>query len=576
MIWHKIVISETVAGGSPGIGAQIAATFGLGLPMTLSNNVYSLGLVLDADVVVTQSEGTTAGQFRITAYDLADADCTRLQAAHAGGGLTVSISLGYFDNPGELLADRPVMRGRVVSISRPEDNERSRIILSGLEETAYLLTRSNASVTLSGRADLDAVVRDLLQEAGSANDATIELVTGSTLGSGARDYTIVGGTHLSALTQLAELTDSPILVTDGAVALGPAVGTSVSPVELDPTTNLVKRRSSTNERPSADRTDASGPVNVSGEGGRAVSDWHELTVLGHPQLRAGNMVRLKGLEPLPDGPVRISRVVHRYSTSAGYTCDLSLTDARSGERARPAVGVAAVVDRWNQRILAAREENPAIDIGEVTDYRAGNAGGDDPVHRVTMNYRQVPERGSTSPSTDSPVSDTDRLLAKPVASAFAFDKVGLITPVYPGMRAVLVHNRSVVNDAVVAGWLWPSEPPSSPPPNQDGDHWLALPTALGGDGRPTGKGVHDLTDARGCRVVHARALHLLVGEGSLATVGTRPDTPQDDTVTIEHSSGTTISIASDGALSITTQQKAITLGNGSVSIELDGTQVKVS
>jgi hypothetical protein len=350
----------------------------------------------------------------------------------------------------------------------------------------------------------------------------------------------------------------------------------VAPIELDPTTNLVKRRSSANERPGSSENDMSGPVNTAGGGAREVNDWHELTVLGHPQLRAGQMVRIKGLEPVPDGPVRMSRVVHRYSTSSGYTCDVTLTDAQPGERARPAVGVAAVVDGWNERILAARQEHPAVDIGEATAYRAGSAGGDDPVHRVSMNYRQVPERGSTSPSTDSPVSTTDQLLVKPVASAFAFDKVGLVTPVYPGMRAVLVHNRSVANDAIVAGWLWPSEPLSTPPPNQDGDYWLALPTQIGGDGRPTGKGVHDLTDARGCRVIHARALHVVVGESALAGVGTRPDTPSDDTVTIEHSSGTTISIARDGALSIATQQKAITLGNGTVSLELDGAQVNVS
>lgn len=576
MIWHKIVISDASTSGSGGLGAQVGAALGVGLPMTLSNNVYSLGLVLDADVVATHSEGTTAGQFRITAYDLADADYTRLQAAHSSGGLAVTISLGYFDNPGQLLGDQPVMRGRVMSISRPEDAERPRIILSGLEETAYLLTRSNVSVALRGRADLDTVVRNLLQDAESAHTVTIRLAAGSTLGSGAQDYTIVGGTHLSALTQLAELTDRPILIGDGSVALGPAVGTALAPVELNPTTNLVKRRTSSGERSSPAQNDASGPVDVSGSGGREITGWHELTVLGHPQLRAGQMVRLAGVEPMPDGPLRISRVIHRYSTSAGYTCDVSLTDAQPGTRARPAVGVAAVVDRWNQRILAAREENPSIDIGEATRYRAGSAGGDDPVHRVTMSYRQVPQRGSTSLSTDSPVGTTDELLNKPIASAFAFDKVGLVTPVYPGMRAVLVHNRSVANDAIVAGWLWPKEPASSPPPNQNGDHWLALPTEIGGDGRPTGKGVHDLTDARGCRVVHARALHIVVGTGSLAGVGTRPEPPQDDTVTIEHSSGTTISIASDGALSIATQQKAITLGNGAVSIELDGTQVKVS
>ena len=207
---------------------------------------------------------------------------------------------------------------------------------------------------------------------------------------------------------------------------------------------------------------------------------------------------------------------------------------------------------------------------------AGSQTGADTAHRVSLHYAQVPARTVTAPSVNSPVSTDDDLLNKPVAAAFAFDKVGLVTPIYPGMRAVLVHNRSLTNDAIVAGWLWPSDPASTPPPNQPGDYWLALPTGLGSDGKPQGKGVNDLTDARGARVVQTRALHILVGESKLASVGTRPTVPADDTITIEHSSGTTITIAADGALSITTNHKAITLGNGSVSLKLDGTSVAVS
>lgn len=583
MIWHKVVISRAGSPGAGGFIESMASAFGMGLPLTITNNVYSLGLILDATITVTLSEGTTAGQFSVQIVDLPDRDYDLLHASHASGTLVTTISLGYFDNPTQVLGDAPVLRGRITTISRDTDDQGHHITtVQGLEETAYFLTRRNASVALSGRRDLDAVVRRLIDDVNEDQGSDIRLANASSLGGSVRDYTIVGGTALSALTQLAELADKPIIVGDGTVALGPAVGTRPAPIGLDAAENIVKLGASSAER-APNRPPTTGPVNLTG-GERQVNDWHELTILGHPGLRAGQLITVTGVEPAPAAAVRISRVIHRYSTTSGYICDVALTDVGSGVRARPEVGVAAVVDRWNRSIIAAREEHPTVDIGEATEYRSGSAGGEAPVHRVSMNYRQVPQSSVAAPSTDSPVGTTDRLLGKPIASAFAFDKVGLMTPVYPGMRAVLLHNRSSANDAVVAGWIWPTEPESTPPPNEAGDYWLALPTELSAAGKPTGKGVHDLIDARGRRVVHARALHLLVGGDALGNVGTRPTVPDDDTVVIEHSSGTTITVSANGeltisaagALEITTEGRPIKIGNGSVSVELDGPQMKVS
>lgn len=584
MIWHKIVFAAAAGGAaSSGVGGAIASAFGFGLPLTVSNNVYSLGLVLDADVELTMSEGATADGFTVTVYDLPDKDHTLLASANKDHGLTVTISLGYFDNPGQLIGDHPVMRGRAVHVNRTVgDDGRAKIVVDGLEATGYLMKSKPAFVAVKGHATLDSVVQRMLDNVNVWADTneSVHLAPGSTLGGSIRDYTIVGGSALAALTQLADLAEKPIVIADRTIALGPAVGATPAPVTFDPATNIVTLGTGQNSQShngSGSGGDSGGSASDAGGASTTVVDWHELTVLGHPGLRVGQAVTVTGLDAGPTkNPVRISRLVHKYSTTSGYTCQVSLTDAAAGTRARPAVGVAAVVDRWNKTILDARQDHPTIDVGQATAYRAGNADGDQPKNRVTLNYRQIPDKGAVAPSTDTPVGTNDQLINKPVASPFAFDKVGLVTPVYPGMRAVLVHNRSIANDAIVAGWIWPSQPPSSPPPNHAGDYWLALPTQLGGDGHPTGKGVHDLTDARGCRVIHARALHLLVGTNALQDVGVRPDVPDDDTITIEHSSGTTITIDSDGKVSLTTQNKAITFSNGSVSLKIDGTSVAVS
>jgi hypothetical protein len=265
-------------------------------------------------------------------------------------------------------------------------------------------------------------------------------------------------------------------------------------------------------------------------------------------------------------------VVHCFATSGGYTAELDLIAAGAGEVARVATGVRAVVDRWRQMVSRAQDDHPAIDVGEVTTYASGADG----KHLASLHYAQDPGPGVAAPSVASPVDDTLDLHDKPIASAFAFDRTGLVTPVYPGMRALLAHNRGEVNDAVLAGFLWSDNPRLRRPANEPGDYWLALPTGLGADGLPTGPGANDLIDAAGRRVVQVAGLHILVGADVLPEVGTRPEPPAADTITIEHASGTTITVDAGGAVTIETSHKPITLTNGTVSVRLDGAVVKVS
>ncbi len=575
MIWHKITVSKHT-GSSGGALAAVASAFGFGLPLTLTNNVYSLGLVVDVDATLTMSEGGTADRFTVTVYNLPAKDAVLLTSAHGDGGLDITIALGYFDHPTQVFGNHPVMRGRVEEVKRSvAEDGRPTVELIGLEQTGHALLHRRAAVTVPGSGALDDVVKQLLAGVPDAS-----LTAGSSLGGPVKDFTLRDGSVLSALAQLAEKADKPLLVGDGAVALGPAVGSATAPIDFVAGVNIAKLGDSQKQKrpeadaPSTPSSSAPSPVPTASPGpAAAVVAGLELTVLGHPGLRVGQMVKVTGLDEVPAKPLRITKLTHKYSTKSGYVCEASLADLGPGVRATSATGAAAVVDEWNKVIQAARVANPVVDVGQVTAYTAGSAS---PGHRVTMHYAQAPAKGVQAPSMDAEVLAGDSLSAKPVAAPFAFDKVGLITPVYPGMRALLVHNRSLTNDAIVAGWLWPSTPASTPPPNEPGDYWLALPTGLSGEGRPTGKGVNDLTDARGARVIQARGLHILVGASKLPEVGTRPTVPEDDTIVIEHSSGTTITIDAQGALSITTKNQPIVVGNGSVSLKVDGSKVAVS
>ncbi|MBO3084866.1 hypothetical protein [Cellulomonas fengjieae] len=566
VLWHKVVISAAGAGGGA-LGA-LASAFGFGLPLTISNSVYGLGLVLDADVTITAREGATATTFAVTVYDLPSKDTEILRSANHDGALHVAISLGYLDDPRIVFGNHPVLRGRIVDIDATiGEDGRAKVVLRGQEETGYLLLHTRAAGTLRGSGDLDAVVRRLLSSV-TAPAGGLRLADGSSLGASTRDFTVRSGSVLSALSQLTELAGKALVVGDGVVAIGAAVGRDRAPVEI--ADNIVQLGSAQTDRPAAGAA-ASAPASPAD---RAVTDGHTVTVLGHPGLRVGQSIVSKA--PGASGTLRISALTTTYSVKSGYVCELVLADVTGGARAPAATPATRVVDEFNRAMLAARQDNPAVDVGQVTAYVAGDGAAQGDKHRVTMHYAQTPARGVTAPSTDSPVSTEDELVKKPVASVFAFDKVGLVTPVYPGMRALLAHNRSLTNDAVVAGWLWPTEPAAAPPPNQAGDWWLALPTELGSDGRPTGKGVNDLVDARGARVLQARALHVLVGASALPAVGTRPTVPADDTITIEHASGTRITIDAQGAVSVTTDHKKLTFGNGQVSLSIDGSSVEVA
>ena len=595
VLWHKVTIS--VANTQSGLLGAVASAFGFGLPLTVSNSVYGLGLVLDADVTITAREGATATTFSVTVYDLPNKDTELLKAANRDDALRISISLGYLDDPRVLFGDHPVLRGRITDIDASiGDDGRAKVVLRGQEETGYLLLHTRAAGTLRGSGDLDAVVRRLLATV-KAPAGGLRLADGSSLGASTRDFTVRRGSVLSALSQLTELAGKALVVGDGVVAIGAAVGRDRAPVDIDD--NIVQLGSAQTDRSgsagaggssgggsggggsggggSGGGTASAAAAGARGEAGgaaRTVTDGHTVTVLGHPGLRVGQTIRSKA--PGASGTMRISALTTAYSVRSGYVCELVLAEVTGGTRAPAATPASRVVDEFNRAMLAAREDNPTVDVGQVTAYSAADGAAQGDAHRVTMAYAQTPTAAVTAPSTDSPVSTEDELVKKPVASAFAFDKVGLVTPVYPGMRAMLAHNRSLTNDAIVAGWLWPTEPAAAPPPNHVGDWWLALPTELGTDGKPTGKGVNDLIDARGARVIQARALHVLVGTPALPTVGTRPDVPDDNTVTIEHSSGTTITIDAQGAVSVTTDHKAITLGNGQVSLTLDGSSVAVS
>jgi hypothetical protein len=143
------------------------------------------------------------------------------------------------------------------------------------------------------------------------------------------------------------------------------------------------------------------------------------------------------------------------------------------------------------------------------------------------------------------------------------------------MRALLAHNRHARDDTSIAGFLWANEPEMTPPPAQKDDWWLCLPTKFDGDGLPTGGGANDLTTGDGRRVLEVAGLRIRVG--SSEDVGTRPKPGDLNELTVEHSSGTKVTIASDGTVSVKASAKSsgISLSDGQVELTVSKGKVNV-
>lgn len=570
IIWYQVEIEEGNPAG--GVVSRAASLLGLGLPVKVSNSVFSGALILDADITVTMTSGDAADSFEMTLINFPVQTANRLKNKQNEGmqgfpvqPLTVKIHLGYFDAPSTTTGSRPVLEGKVTSIrSMVGDDGLARTVISGQERGGYRLRTLCIATGKPQQSSADDLVQEIARRAG------VKVAEGAGLNLALQDFTLKTDNALQALRAIADLANSPLVVRDNTIYLGAAVGTGKdqAPVAFSPDKNIVRLDELQENDIEAERCPRPGQGKPSGTTRTRL----DLTVLGHPGLRVGQVATVQGVEQAPQGTLRINHLVHRFSTRAGYTCEVKLVLADSGKRARSTTGAQGVVDRVRDVLEGTQSQRPALDMGQISEYTPGSQ----QKHLVTLDYGQSPPVDAVAPSVETPIDGALQLHNKPVASPFAFHRCGLMVPIYPKMRALLAHNRGLVNDAIVAGFVWPENPAQDRPANEAGDYWLCLPTELDNAGLPTGKGVNDLTDGSGRRVIQAKGFQITVGDGTLPDVGVRPALPAAGQLVIEHQSGARITIDKDGKISIETSSKELKLSNGSVSLTLSGGTVDVS
>lgn len=569
IIWYSVEVGEDkeagplggVAGAAAGAAAAMAGI--AGLPLKVSNDVKSGQYIVDAEIATSQVIGASIGTFEITLFDLPEKVGDLLvkeagTALAAGKPLKAEIRLGYFDEAFSFPRPGPVMTGAVERVESSVDAG-GRLVtrLRGFERTGWRLRKlGNFYVGMPGPVSAVEFVRWICKK------SKVGIGTLDGLETGLRNFTLTGLDGVQGLGELAQRSDVPLVIADDEVVLGKAVGSVATGVKLSPADSII----SCDPQMLPRDTKAAAP---NGGTTASVATAYRLKVLGQPRLKLGQTVELD-IKPRPPGTLRIESLSHHFSSREGYTSELLAVVAEAG-KVRPETGAAAVVARLHDVVEQSAEKRRAIDVGEVSAVKPAGEG----KHLATLNYGQSVPAAAIAPSVDTPIDPGTQLHDKPVASPFAFDRCGLLVPVYPKMRALLAHHRHEANDAVVTGFLFGENPRMTPPEGKVGDWWLCLPTQLGPDGLPAGKAANDLTDASGMRVVQAKGLHIQVGEALAATVGSRPSPPSDASVVIEHQSGTTITIDATGKVEVLTRGKDITLSNGLVSVGLSGPSVGV-
>jgi hypothetical protein len=530
--------------------------------LTISNDFYSGDFTIDADITVTMARGAAGCSFEIKLYDLPLDRAKKLneKLAERREGIPrtkVVVKLGYFDGSFET-----VMEGLYKEISSTIEGEQLITSIKGLETITHALERTAFQNNLPDNVSIAEAARTLLENAQiSEIDNTLELqnVSGTLT-----DVVFRGEKVLQVLAEIAEYAQAELLVGDKKVRIGkPITDNSYPAPKFQRDVNLARFQPFTRDIPEEAGRNLLKPLTATKANG------FEFTITGDPKLRPAHKVLadVEDYDELAGTDFRIHSLVHSFTIAGGYVCRgvaikiCQDDNCRRREKAATKPSAESIAQSLGQKIQSEQRQRPTVEIAKVKEYRAGN-------HLSTLYFGQRFERTETQPSirTEVETKESQIFRNRPIVSPFAWHKCGLVTPIYPGMKALLNHNINLTNDALVVGFIWSETPAIEAPKNQAGDWWLCLPIDFDSSNPPSDstKAVSDLTANNGKRVIEVKGLKITIGNDRLRNIGIRPEEGGDDEFLIEHKSGTKIKIGSDGKLEIEATNISI---KGNVEIE---------
>ncbi len=513
----------------------------------------------EADVKVTMRYALVGNTFEVTVAGLSPA----VYDAIAVGKTSLKITLGYYAG-----MDKQVLEGVIQKKSAKAGECFYETTLSGVEKSFHLLqtTCLDDSVVFPANTPIGDILGKIKER------AKVELnMPGVTPASDTRiprEWSFDKKSALAALKRIQErlrqIDGYSLSVRDGQIWYGRAAArlNNAGQVIANPVysyDNYLVKTDPADE----DRGGQRSPC-VKKEK-KATLLGYDFEMLGDPRLRPGDTVQFKVKEKDEEKvvPLTIESITHDFSRTRGYRCTGRALKAETfldNVFKAMAPGAESVSEEVNNLLARNQETYPAVNVGDITDYTAEE-------HLANAKLGLEFEPAMTSPSVQVRLGAKGFTLERrPMVSPFAWNLCGLVVPVYPGMRAVAVHNRYLREDALISGFIWTEE--MTPPPNQAGDYWLSLPLNVPSNRPPNNsdKAANDLTTGDGKRVIQLKGLRITIGNGLLPNLGTRPsNVGTDDELQIEHSSGAKITMKAN-EIKLEAGGRTLTIASGKISV----------
>jgi hypothetical protein len=600
----------------------------------VSNDVSTGDFLIDADIKVTMARDTEGTTFTIMLYDLPQDKARELEyALKPKTYQTLSIKLGYFETKVQLVVNG-VYHKVESKVAADSSSGQNRLVTTIMGNENALVACSDAKFTRSLSAaeasTYATAALGVLKEIGSDKNTkdhpgieklvnTFVPIVKAALPSGTSDTKFNNNMVLTVLSEIAnnKQAKAELLIADGMVFLGSPIQydrADVGPAQLDPSANLATfgkvklkvtpKTPSDKPKSPSDKPDPDAEKEISAVG-------FNFTALGDPTMRPGQEIVVSGIQTIVvngkkdfDSSLeyRIRNVEHQFNATTGYVCVGAAAEAQTNGAAGrdidsqlKATAAGAAMD-----VAKAIKSEPATNpVVEVTSVKAAAADTEKHPYQVDLYYGQQ-RADEQQPSIEVAINAQPDHVYKdrPIASPFAWRKCGLVTPVYPTMKALVAHNLGLATDGIVTGYTWSTLPDLPPPKNEPGDWWLCLPinvdlTSLPPDQTKSADGsgfdwktfkwddfdktkaVNDLTAGNGCRVIELKGLKITVGADGLKEIGNRPQPGDPEQCTIAHVSGAVVTVKkgeidvdTGSGPKLTLSSSGITLTDGKLNVQL--------
>lgn len=377
--------------------------------------------VLDCDINVLMNTSFEPDSFTIKLYNV-----DQLVNIFIVRGSLVTITVGYQSG---IVSN--LLTGIITNITYEIVNDETVTIIEGIDYIIYNLKQTEINLTLNVPTDIVEIIRQICFKCGVTLNI-LSIPSGIIL----PNYTISNTNGFDEIKKLNKRLNYVITSKSSLLYISKLANSGVTCAYI---TDQIGFKLSKMESVGLD---GNGKVNG-----------YNFYGAGIPTLLPTRLVTVAFTEDGIFGNYLIENVKHTYNCKTGYVCSGSFIDPFATVNSINNVGnstVKTLAAQIGEKIKSYCENLPSIDTG-ILEQGFSNQ------RTLTAKYGMNNEKNKTlvNPSVEANIGENNVFLVKkPVASSFAGNGFGLITPFYPDMRPVIAFNRFDKQDANILGFLW--------------------------------------------------------------------------------------------------------------------------